>query len=294
MLNLIKMDMYRMFHSLSTWVILAVTVGLAAFSVIATNLYLEAMNETVSQETVTSIDGEESSGSAETEDNTVVIGIQVDTNPEWIQGKINMGDLVTTQLRSGLLVLLCVIITAIFTCADQKNGYIKNIAGQLPNRGVLAVSKMICLAILTVIMMAVFILTVIITGAMFWSGRLYMEDWGSLLTVLGTQYLLHMGFCALVMFLCTLTKSSAVGMTVGIVIMIGLLMPVYSVINYGIAQINSHWNFDISKYMLEGNLSLARTGAPAGDLIHGSAVGAVFILLGTIFAMVIMKKRDVR
>ncbi len=291
MLNLIKMDIYRMFHSLSTWVILVMTVGLAVFAVIATNLDLEAIAEAaVAQET--SADGEENQENAD--DNTIYIGIQSQTDPSWVNGRIETGELLATQIQSGLLVLLCVIITAIFSCADTKSGYIKNIAGQLHNRGLLAVSKIISMAVLTLIMMVVFSLSVILTGLLLWQGKMYVGDAGAVLPVLGTQYLLHVGFCALVLLLCTLTKSSAVGMSAGIVLMIGLLTPVYSMINYVFHQINGRWNFDITRYMLEGNMAVVGPGASSNVLIHASLVGAVFILAGTVLAVVILKKRDVR
>ena len=45
MLNLIKMDLHRMFHSPSTWIILAFSVALAVFNVIATNLDIQSIAE---------------------------------------------------------------------------------------------------------------------------------------------------------------------------------------------------------------------------------------------------------
>ena len=43
MLNLIKMDLYRMFHSLSTWIIILFTVGIALFCVVMVQGDLDAM-----------------------------------------------------------------------------------------------------------------------------------------------------------------------------------------------------------------------------------------------------------
>ena len=43
MLNLMKMDLYRMFHSLSTWIIILFTVGIALFCVVMVQGDLDAM-----------------------------------------------------------------------------------------------------------------------------------------------------------------------------------------------------------------------------------------------------------
>ena len=47
MLNLIKMDLYRMVHTVSVWILLVFVLGIAAFCVSMTNLDLAAMEEDV-------------------------------------------------------------------------------------------------------------------------------------------------------------------------------------------------------------------------------------------------------
>ena len=73
-----------------------------------------------------------------------------------------------------------------------------------------------------------------------------------------------------------------------------VLTPVYSIINRAVGQISSSWKFDINSYVLEGNINMAGIDASAEILVRAVVVGAVFLILSTVFAMLILKKRDVR
>ena len=283
MLNLIKMDLYRMVHTVSVWILLVFVLGIAAFCVSMTNLDLAAMEEDVQY-----------AREMETENEEVQIGVYSETNPDWVTGKISAGELISSEIQSGVLVILCVIFTAIFASAEQRNGYIKNIGGQIRNRGKLAVSKLAAVAIWVLIAEAVFSMTVILTGWLFWGERLWLEPADKILPFLGVQYFLHLGFSALVLFLCILSNSSGFGMAAGLLMALGVLNPVYVLINQGLTQLRPGWEADIRNCMLEGNLGTAGFGAANELLLRGAAVGAVFILLSAGLAMAVLKKRDVR
>ena len=226
MLNLIKMDLYRMFHSLSTWIIILFTAGMALFCVVMVQGDLDAMADdpTYAQE----MEQEAASASDGNEDRQ--IGLYSESDPEWIEGRIDAGEFISSQLQSGLLTLFVVIFAAIFANAEQKNGYVKNIAGQLTNRGTLALSKLAASAVQVFIMLLVFSLAAGVMGKILWGGRFSLGSLTDMLPFLGAQYLLNLGIAALILFLCILTKSSAFSMTAGIVMVMGLFVPVYSII----------------------------------------------------------------
>ena len=75
---------------------------------------------------------------------------------------------------------------------------------------------------------------------------------------------------------------------------LGVLNPVYVLINQGLTQLRPGWEADIRNCMLEGNLGTAGFGAANELLLRGAAVGAVFIFLSAGLAMAVLKKRDVR
>ena len=291
MFNLIKMDLYRMFHSVSTWVILLLTVGVAVFCFAATNIDIELMAEDpqYAEKMLDETEEEEAAASQELQ-----LGISAESDPHWIYGDIDAGDLLSIEIKSGIVTLLVVIFAAIFANAAQKNGYIKNVAGQLPDRGMLVLSQLAAMAVQILLMILIFAAVVVASGMIFWGDRVSFGSVSDILRLLGIQYLLNMGFAALILFLTILTKSSAFSMTAGILMILRVLTPVYSIINRAVGQISSSWKFDINSYVLEGNINMAGIDASAEILVRAVVVGAAFLILSTVFAMLILKKRDVR
>ena len=111
MFNLIKMDLYRMFHSVSTWVILLLTVGVAVFCIAATNIDIELMAEDpqYAEKMLDETEEEEAAASQELQ-----LGISAESDPHWIYGDIDAGDLLSIEIKSGIVTLLVVIFAAIF------------------------------------------------------------------------------------------------------------------------------------------------------------------------------------
>ncbi len=137
MLNLIKMDIYRLLHAVSTWVMMGIMVLIAVFCVGATHADLNAMAEEPAYT-------EQAVSTAEDE---VVYGILMETDPEWIHGEVPASQMLGLLLNSGILMLFCAIFVSLFVGAEHRSGYLKNIAGQLPYRGQLALSKFIAIAV---------------------------------------------------------------------------------------------------------------------------------------------------
>lgn len=307
MINLIKMDLYRMVHSICTWVMLLVTVGIALFCVAMVNIDLEDMaeNPQYSEETsqmgivsfqieVKTQDAQEETEETENSEEEQQIGLYADSDPGWIEGQILAGDLISTQLESGILTLLCVIFAAIFFNGDQRNGFLKNIAGQYPNRGILVISKMTAAAVQILLMEILFAMATGVTAEIIWGEQFVLGSIPQMLPFLCVQYLLNLGAAGLILFLCTLTRSAAFGMTAGILMIMGILLPVYSVIERAFAALLPSLRLNISQYVLEGNIGVAGMEASSDILTRASMVGAVCLVLSVLLAMVIMKKRDIR
>lgn len=307
MINLIKMDLYRMVHSICTWVMLLVTVGIALFCVAMVNIDLEDMaeNPQYSEETsqmgivsfqieVKTQDAQEETEETENSEEEQQIGLYADSDPGWIEGQILAGDLISTQLESGILTLLCVIFAAIFFNGDQRNGFLKNIAGQYPNRGILVISKMTAAAVQILLMEILFAMATGVTAEIIWGEQFVLGSLPQMLPFLCVQYLLNLGAAGLILLLCTLTRSAAFGMTAGILMIMGILLPVYSVIERAFAALLPSLRLNISQYVLEGNIGVAGMEASSDILTRASMVGAVCLVLSVLLAMVIMKKRDIR
>ena len=286
---------------------LLVTVGIALFCVAMVNIDLEDMaeNPQYSEETsqmgivsfqieVKTQDAQEETEETENSEEEQQIGLYADSDPGWIEGQILAGDLISTQLESGILTLLCVIFAAIFFNGDQRNGFLKNIAGQYPNRGILVISKMTAAAVQILLMEILFAMATGVTAEIIWGEQFVLGSIPQMLPFLCVQYLLNLGAAGLILLLCTLTRSAAFGMTAGILMIMGILLPVYSVIERAFAALLPSLRLNISQYVLEGNIGVAGMEAPSDILTRASMVGAVCLVLSVLLAMVIMKKRDIR
>ena len=284
MYNLIRMNVYRLTHSLSTWILLFFTIFMAVFSMVMTNVDIETMRREGPEQAAV--------GDASTEE--IQLGITVSSDPSWVDGTIFMEDVAAVQIQSGILALLCVIFTAIFITAEQKSGYVKNIAGQFPGRIQLAAGKFFAMALQLLVMLLLFTLVTLLAGTLLWGDRFQLGDPLLFARFLGIQFLLHLGICSLVMLISTFTGSSAAGMTIGILLTCDLGSPVYSLINRGLEALRIGNGFDISRCMAEINIHLAGVHAASDVLIQAVCVGIAFTAVSLFLTTWIIRKRDIR
>lgn len=293
MFNLIKMNMYHLKHAVSTYVLLLFVIILGVFSVTMTNEDVEMMKDDPQMMLGLEITNHENVQNDEVESDTRMPGIYVEPESDWAKGKIEIGSVISSEMKSGLLAILCVIFAAIYTNADQKNGYIKNVAGLFPNRGSLILSKSLVIGVQILLMMVVFCISIVLTGYILWGKEFYMGSFETLLKYLGVQYFIHLGVAITIMFLAILTKSSAFSMTAGILAHAGLFVPVYGIVNKAINQMGNISHFDLNRYMLDGNITMIGLQGQNDILLRGTFTGIGFVLVSTILAMFFMKKRDI-
>ena len=140
MLKLIKMDLYRMFHTKAFYIIWIILGAAVIFST------------TMSKEDYQYMQEEAAKGQLETvsEEGTLNFGLSVSlpTKPE---EKVTIFDQIFANMQSKFIALFLVIFTVLFSTADLTSGYIKNIGGQVKDRGSLILSKAIVLLLYTVL-----------------------------------------------------------------------------------------------------------------------------------------------
>lgn len=148
MLNVIKMDLYKMFKMKSFYV---VTIIAMAFGIIMAMNLMPETSDTNTSSNKTVVESTDKNSASDSEDNSEVkIGVQIDTtgiknttpNAVYVYGKL---------LSSGIYLLFSVIFVMIFVSSENKNGYIKNIGGQVRHRRQLFISKMAVIGIYTVL-----------------------------------------------------------------------------------------------------------------------------------------------
>ncbi len=280
MLNLLKMDLYRLFRSSTTWIMLLVTVGMAVFGVSMTKYDASNMEQ--------GADSMATEIGADVSDDGVNLnfGISATTLPEWATGDVDFADLVNTQVGSGLFLIVVSIFVTLFVCAEHKNGYIKNIAGQFPNRGVLIVSKAVAIGAQVLAMFLVLFVTMFVTGKICFGEKLVLNSVGKLFTVLGGQFVLHYAFAGVILCLGVLFRSSALSMTIGILISCKLTSLLY--------MLGNKFSLDLTRYALETNVTRYSVITDKKEILVMMLSAAVIFAVTIGTSIIVMQKRDVR
>ena len=203
MLNMLKMDLYRMFCTRSMYVIWIVM----AVVIVATTALVKMDFDAINAENPAQ---EEQLTKAGTEDVNVGINVELPTQ----RGEsITVFDVFYANSMSRFYALFLVIFAVIFSTADINSGYIKNIGGQVKNRGALIVSRAAALAVFTLITMAgVFLLQAV-------SNFIYFREveWGNLNAFLAyffTESALHYALVLICMAIAVILKNNVISMVI--------------------------------------------------------------------------------
>lgn len=186
-----------------------------------------------------------------------------------------------------LIVVALYISVSIFCYADLSNGYIKNIAGQIPNKGYTAVSKFVVIIFHNI--------AFFITG---FAGRLAgslptLELDGNYLyatTYLLMRFLLVLAMCTMILFATTALRSKTFGTVLGVMFGVGGFSLIYTLLDQLIQNVFK--GFKLEDYSPSSiNPSNIHSSA---DGFRVLAVGIVFTVLFLFLSVKIVNKRDVK
>ena len=281
MLNIIKMDLYRMFKTKSMYVIWIV---LAAILLITTSLCktdYELLNEkdAMKQEQVTE----------PTVDN-INVGMMV-TLPTEPGEKVTVFDIFFANSQGKFYALFLVIFAVLFSTADISSGYIKNIGGQVGNRGSLIFSRSIALSVFSVLTM---------TGAFLFQAAanciVFGElEWGNTKAILSyfvAELALHYALVLICMAIAIILKNNVISMVIAVCFTMNVMTIVYGVVNSAIQKIGIQ-NFQIYKYTITGKLSLLPMNPSGNECLAAFGVAIVFIVMMISVSSVVFQKRDI-
>ena len=281
MLNMIKMDLYRMFKTKSMyviWIVLA-AILLITTSLCKTDYELLTEKDAMKQEQVTE----------PTVDNiNVGMMVMLPTEPG---EKVTVYDVFFANSQGKLYALLLVIFTVLFSTADISSGYIKNIGGQVGNRGSLIFSRSIALSVFTVLTM---------TGAFLFQAAanciVFGElEWGNTKAILSyfvAELALHYALVLICMAIAIILKNNVISMVIAVCLSMNVMTIVYGVINSAIQKIGIQ-NFQIYKYTITGKLSLLPMNPSGNECLAAFGVAIVFIVMMISVSSVVFQKRDI-
>lgn len=274
MFNLVKMDIYRMIRSKSFAVGLIMSAVVSVVSILFGWGMVEIFKFALQTDEMAAA-------------NMIALPLPMFG---WIDG-VDFAESVLFGVNALSLFVGCMV-TASFIGAEQSCGYTKNIAGQLNNRGYTVISKFIAAAFSQTVILLVY--TVVSALATFAFLGKYIDAYSivPLLGCLGLKLLLYFAVNAVIVFLCTLTKSHALAMVTGAVLGSGVTYIIYLIANSILSMVKIRVN--IAHFMPDGVNGMINISSFSDEAGRALAVSIVFIVVFMTAAAVLYRKRDVK
>lgn len=283
MLNMIRMELYRMFKTKSLYVIWLV---LAAGILFTTGLSADEMKTYTMEEKQEMYEY----ATGQQKSDTVNLGMDV-TVPTKPGDTVSVFDLFYGNIKGKFLALFMVIFAVLYSTADMTSGFVKNIAGQVRDRRRLVFAKGVSLFVYTVLTMLIF------TGIQTVSNALFFDEFvfgpvKEFLQYAGIQTLLHFALLIIVMCIAIVLRNNVISMMLSVCLCMNVLVIFYSFLDNLIAKAHIK-NFHVLEYTVTGNISFLETNVTAKMAVTALAVSIAFVIVMIEVCSTVFKKRDI-
>lgn len=283
MLNMIRMELYRMFKTKSLYVIWLV---LAAGILFTTGLSADEMKTYTMEEKQEMYEY----ATGQQKSDTVNLGMDV-TVPTKPGDTVSVFDLFYGNIKGKFLALFMVIFAVLYSTADMTSGFIKNIAGQVRDRRGLVFAKGVSLFVYTVLTMLIFTGIQTISNALFFD-ELVFAPVKEFLQYAGIQTLLHFALLIIVMCIAIVLRNNVISMMLSVCLCMNVLVIFYSFLDNLIAKAHIK-NFHVLEYTVTGNISFLETNVTAKMAVTALAVSIAFVIVMIEVCSTVFKKRDI-
>ena len=265
MLNMIRMELYRMVRMKSFWVILIIV---GVMNVITVSLNDVMMDSPELQQALEATQAKE-------DDPVSNIGMSI-TMERNEDGSYGFLEIITAAAKGMLCALFIGIFTVIFATADFNTGYIKNYGGAVKHRWHMVAAKGTAVLVYTIMFFALFIASSCL-GVFIGGHKIVMDPAGKIFEVLCIQGLLHVVFGWIIMSLCVIVRNNLISMIVACCISMHVFTVLYSLADKGLKKLG--WKeAAISNYTVSGRIM--QYGIDSSKILGSTLVVA------TIFAVV--------
>ena len=283
MLNMIRMELYRMFKTKSLYVIWLV---LAAGILFTTGLSADEMKTYTMEEKQEMYEY----ATGQQKSDTVNLGMDV-TVPTKPGDTVSVFDLFYGNIKGKFLALFMVIFAVLYSTADMTSGFVKNIAGQVRDRRGLVFAKGVSLFVYTVLTMLLFTGIQTISNALFFD-ELVFGPVKEFLQYAGIQTLLHFALLIIVMCIAIVLRNNVISMMLSVCLCMNVLVIFYSFLDNLIAKAHIK-NFHVLEYTVTGNISFLETNVTAKMAVTALAVSIAFVIVMIEVCSTVFKKRDI-
>lgn len=284
MFNCIKMDLYRMFRMKSFYVIGIILAAATFFTTSMSVLDYNMMKEEAGQNS--QVYEQETSSDEE----PVNLGMDV-TIPTRPGEMVTVYDQVYANLHGKFIALFMVIFAVLFSASDLSSGYIKNIGGQMKNRGNLILSKAVALFIYTVLTMLFYLCIQTVAQAVCFH-ELQLGSLRDLAVYSAIQILLHYVLLLICMAITIITRSKVFSMAFAVLFCMNVMVILYSTVDKILARFGIE-DFNMLQYTVTGRMALLEMAPSAGGCVKALTVAVVFGLAVPALSSQIFRKRDI-
>lgn len=282
MLNMIRMELFRMFKTKSLYVIWA---SMAACLFFANSLSAEEIQTYTMEEKQEMYEAAMSD-----EDEDIIFGMYV-TLPTKPGEAVSVFDGFYANVHGKFVALFMVIFTVLYATADITSGYVKNIAGQVKNRGNLILAKSVALLLYTIFTMLLFTGAQMLSNAVLYN-EFVMGPGKEFFQYAALQTLLHFALIMVIMCIAVVLHNNVISMMISVCLCMNVLVMLYGVVDKAVTKIGIQ-DFHIMDYTVSGKI--VNLGMNAAPKTMGMAVmvGVVFIVVMLAISMTVFKKRDI-
>lgn len=269
MLNLIKMDLYRLLHSKAIWVTLVYTIGFS-FLLVFMSSKMDALVSFVQQ-----------------------IGTEVTVTNGMLEIP-KIGTFIIDSLQTQIWFFACAIAVAVFAGAEYKNGYIKNIAGLFPNKAVLVFSKFITIALEILFMMLVYCGATFVFSILLLHSEIQMDSLLPFIQSFLMLFLVYFAMGSVIYLFTALTRNTVISIILAVMMVFSIISSIaQNSVNMLIKIIIPSSDFDLNYYLLTPRLSEISMHMSQDTAVHALVIACAFILVSAVISAVVMHKRDV-
>ena len=283
MLNMIRMELFRMFKTKSLYVIwtifavlMIVTTALTAGEMDAYSLEDRQQNYEYAME--------------EQESGQVNLGMDV-TPPTKPGEQVSVFDMFFANIKGKAVAVFMIIFTILYSTAEVTSGFVKNIAGQVKNRGLIVCAKAVCLFLYTVLTMMLFFIVQAVANKLFFH-EVILGDKRAFALYFLLQTILHFALLMIVMCIALVIRNNVVSIVIGICLCMNALIIFYSFIDRMLAKVGLE-NFHMINYTVSGKITLLGTEITSEMAVTSLLVGFAFVAAAVCLGSFVFKKRDI-
>lgn len=292
MLNVIQMEINRLFRSKGLYIALAICAGLIALIVLGLGAL---MNFTADIPDMTASAGDVSEGFAVSEGD-LYADVTVSASDTVSAPKPNPVSF-CASIVSGLCILFVVIYTASFVHAFYKDGYSKNVLGCVKYRYYFQISKTVCVAAISAVFLIAASVAAMLTAAIYVKGFTFGHMGLYLVFLLG-EFLLLNAIGLLSAFLTELTVGKVTAIVYILLASTNLVSGILSLLEGRLSRL-LHTEVDISSFLpslyhSSFTISDTETAANGGNIAHAIVLSVIFIVIYNVAGSYLITKRDVK